>query len=199
MTKIRLTKEEADRLMSTKANARGLFKEDIKYVLEKKGEDGLEKIRKRMEELGYPLDIKKLSIGKWYPISLACLFLAVAAEVFDWEESEVSEISYNVSVRSILGKLVLNRLTIESMLKNFQKHWNKFSDTGKCEVDYNLNDKHAFLRLKDFVKTHPIFYTYIMGFIKRATEISTSSEKVEVHQVRSILDGDAYDEIEITW
>lgn len=199
MTRAKLTKEEADKLMSVKANARGLFKEDIRYILEKKGEDGLEKIKRRMKELGYPLNIKKLSIGRWYPIPLACLFLAVAAEVFDWEESAISEISYNVAMRSIIGKIVFTRLTIESMFKNFQKYWNKFSDTGRCEVDYDLDNKHALLKLKDFVKTHPVFYQYIMGFIKRATEVSTKSKNVEVKQIKSILEGDSYDEISITW
>lgn len=201
MDKVKLTKEEAKRLMGMGGNARGLvLKTAASYIIEKKGRAGLEKVEKRLETLGYPFKLERTLSLRWYPIGLTALVSLLAMEEFGWNKVDIFDMAYKGPINSIVSRLVFQALTIEKAFKNFDGYWRQYCDSGKWEViNYDLEKKTATLHFKNFKKYYPAIFYYFMGFVKKVIEIVTKSQTVEVKQTKSIFDGDPYDEAQIKW
>lgn len=201
MAKVKLTKEEADRIAKIKGNVSGtIFQAYYKLILGKKGEKSLRKVEERMKELGYPVKFKETSSFKWYPESLACLASLVSLEVFDWDESRAFDIGYEAPLHSILVKLLIKYISVETMLREAPKYWQKHFDFGKLHcTKYNSKKSYAILRLDGFKKFHLTVYIYIWGYLTRLVELVTKSKNVKVEQIKSLYNNDPYDEFKIRW
>jgi hypothetical protein len=201
MPPVKVTKEEADRIMKIGGNVSGaIFKGYYQYLLDKKKEGALGRIEKRLKELGYSLKLKEFSSFKWYPEAQACLICLVILEVFGWEESKAFDIGYDAPLYSIVTKLLMKYVSVEKILKDGPKYWRKHFDFGdmKC-IDYDAERSYATMRLSGFKKYHQIVYTYIRGYLVKLIEMATKSKNVEVKQTKSLYNNDPYDEFKIDW
>jgi len=201
MVKVRVTKEEADKLMNIKGNVTSsILKAGYQFILHEKGEKGIKTVEQRLKELGYPLGFKEISSFRWYPISQACLFYLAALDVFDWDESKAFDIGYNTPLYSILTKLLYRYFSLERMLREVPRYWLEHFDIGEVEcVESNKNKRCAILRIKNFKKFHPILYIYMKGYITRVHEMAIKKKAVKVEQTKCIYNNDPYDEFKITW
>jgi hypothetical protein len=201
MTKIKLTKEEADRLMKTKGNISGsVLKATHQFILDKKGKKGVEMLEKRLEELGYPPKLKEISSFKWYPYAYSILSVLVVMELLDWDESKAFEMGYAVPSYSTFAKLVMKYISVERMFEDAPKYWRKYFDFG--EVKFTKIDKEkklAVARLDNFRAPHLFEYELIRGSLTRHLEMVTKSKNVKLELTKCILKGDSYDEFKITW
>jgi hypothetical protein len=153
-----------------------------------------------MQELGYPVKFKETSSFKWYPESLALLASLVSLEVFGWDEERAFDLSYEVPLYSILVKLFMKYSSMETVLREAPKYWQKHFDFGemKC-TKYDLKKRYTIVRLDGYKKYHPIQYIFIKGFSTRLFELGTGSKNVKVEQTKSLFNNDLYDEFKITW
>jgi len=201
MGKIKLTKEEADKIMRVKGNVSGtIFRADQQFVLEERGKEAVAKVERRLEELGYPIKFEEISSFKWYPEAHACLVYLLILEVFNWDKSRAFNIGYAVPSYSTLTKLLMKYISIEKLLKEASRYWRKHFDFGEMRcVKFDGKRKSAVLRLNDFKKFHQTLSDYIRGYITRLVEMVVKSKNVKVEQIKSLYHNNSYDEFKIAW
>ncbi|MCD6550098.1 hypothetical protein J7K24_00965 [bacterium] len=101
-----LTPEITKRIISTEAMVRGWdLKWLVEFIVKEKGQKGLEEVRKRMEELGYPLPEKYLKKVEFSPLGLRILIIAVAKEVFGWDTDKLQEWGKSIPKRLMIMKI----------------------------------------------------------------------------------------------
>ena len=202
MGKIKITKEEAEKILKVKGRIRGLVLTTLKdYVVNQKGKEGIKKVEKRMEDLGHPFKFEELSSVKWYPAGLIQLAMLVILDTFGWDDKKNFEIGYQAPINSILAKLMLRTFTsLETAFKVTPKFWRNYTDLGEMNwVEHDMEKRKAVLRLTNYPKTNGASYEYFRGYLKRIMEIMTKSKNVEVKITKSIYRGDPYDDFTFTW
>ena len=201
MSKVKLTKEEVQRIAKIKGNVHGsILKAYHQFIVDNIGQEGAKEIEKRLAGLGCDIKFKEAFTFKWYPKAFSSLICLAFLEVAGWDENDAFKVGYAAPAYSILTKLLMKYLSIERILKESNRHWRQHFDFGeiKC-VDYNKQKNYAILRLYGFKKFHPTVYIYILGYLTRLIEMATKSKKVKVEQTKSLYNNDSYDEFKITW
>lgn len=203
MANVKITKEEADRLMKIEDKTRGALIETIEeYIVQKKGIEGLEKVKEKLEEIGYPMDFGKFSTFTWYQGALDILLIIVFLDVFDLDELVAFDLGRDSLVsNSLLVKLLLSRLvSFDTAIKNAPKIWRYFSKLGEIRfTQYDKEKKFAILRLDNYAKLHVVAYHYVRGSLAKLIEMLTKSKNVKIEQTKSLYNDDSYDEFKITW
>ncbi len=202
MAKVSIKKEEVDKFMKVSGNVNGaLLKALYEVIMSKNGEEGVDKVEKRLAELGYPLDLKKISSFKWYKASYLCLVFLVILEVFDLYEKEAYKIGYDSPIYSIITKLFIRYLvSLDRIYPEIPRYWTKHYDFAAMEgIELNKKDKYIILRLNGFKKIHPIWYVQAKGYLAKMVGICTQSQNVKAEQLKCLYDGDLYDEFKLTW
>lgn len=202
MAKVRIDKAEAKKMSKLSGNVSGaVIKAYEKFILNKKGKEGVKKVEKRLSELGQSLKFAEVSTFSWYPEATVCLIGVVILEAFDWDEQKEYEVGYDAPLYSVITKLLMQYFSsIEMTFKGTSVYWRKHFDFAelKC-TKLDMKNSTAILRLTDFKKFHPIFYIYMKGYLTRIIEFATKSGNVEVEQIKCLYSGDPYDEFRITW
>ena len=204
MTKVKITKEEIDRIMKIKGHIKGsIFQGFYYYVLDKKGKEGVEKVKKRLKELGpsFDLDLEKIDSFKWYPHSIATIVCLAILEVFDWNEEVAYDMGYHNLSHSSLARMLLRYFVTEkSFTKHNMKYWKRQVDYGEIEtVETNNEEKYSITRIRSFKKFHRVVYLYTMGFMARVMELTMNVKNAKVEQTKCLFWGDPYDEFKTTW
>lgn len=201
MAKIKLTKEEVQRILKIKGNVSGMiFNAFHQYVLEIKGKEGVASIESRLKELGFPLDFRKYSSFRMYPESNACLICLAILEYFDWDEEKAFDIGYEAPLYSLFTKVLMKYVSVERLIIEGPKHWKRYYDIAEIRcTEYDLKNGIAVMRLDGFKKFHPVVYNYIKGYLTKLIEIATKTKKVTTTQTKSLYNNDAYDEFKICW
>ncbi len=197
-----LNKKEVDEMMSLKGNVKGaILKGHFDYVRDIKGEKGIELVEKRLEELGYPVDHRKIDDTKWYQEALACLIVLVCVEVFKWTQKEVREMAYQSPKYSFIVRLLMQHFPIiEKSFKLAPVYWRKNFDFARMEVaGFNEKEKYGIIQLKDFHKYHPLICEYHRAYFKKIAEMMLGQRKVEVDHPKCLFRGDSWEEFKIRW
>lgn len=201
MAKIKLTKEEVQRIANIKGNVHGsILKAYYQFIVENLGEEGAQKVEKRLAELGCNITFKEAFTFKWYPKAYSSLICLAFLEIAGWDEKDAFKVGYAAPAYSMLTKILMKYLSVERVLQNANIYWRKHFDFGKMEcVEYDKEKKYAILRLYGFKKYHPTVYIYIWGYLTRLIEMVTKSKNVKVEQTKSLYNNDPYDEFKISW
>lgn len=191
-------KEQADQLMRIKGKTKGSELLSLsRYICQKYGKEKLQLLEKKMEELGYPLEFKKIKSAEWYPESLNVLAFIVAKNLFGWKD--LFEVGYETPKFSFGVKIFMRLISPQKVFEEASKTWSKFLDCGKLEpYEYNAKERYAILRLKDY-NFHPGMCSYYAGFLKRILDYVQESEKTEVKEIKCTHKGDPYHEFLLKW
>lgn len=193
-----MIKEEADRLMKIQGKTKGSeFLTLAKYIETKYGKEGVEKLEKKMAELGYPLNFDEIKPAHWYLESLNVLAMISAKELFGWPN--FFKYGYDSPAFSFGVKVFIKFFPFSIFTKEVSKIWRKFVDIGSLEV-YELNEKERYLLLhhKNY-NFHPEMCAYYAGFFLRITEFLIKSKKITIKETKCIHKGDPYHEYLIKW
>jgi hypothetical protein len=203
MAKVKVTKEEADRLMKIPGNTRGaVLHGHFDYIRNSKGEKGLKAVEQRLEELGYPIKAKEIVNLKWYSEALSNLIVLVYADIFQLEEKDIFEMAYQAPSYSLVVKLLMRHLIgLEKVFKEIPRYWRENFDFSKLETtEFNLKEKWAVLRLKGYHKYHPLSScVYFQGYFLRIGEMVYNQGKIKVEHTKCLFKDDPYEEFKITW
>ncbi len=170
------------------------------YIVSKEGEEGLEKVKQRMEELGGAIDFVELNKKTWEEDWKNSLFIATAREVFGWTDEDVFEMGRYTPRASFFIKSIIQYLaSLDVVLQNTGKYWDKHHDFGRLEtVEYNKEEKYIIIRKYDFLM-HPVMCSYHAGYFKGISEFVVKSENLTVEEVKCMHKGDEYHEYIIKW
>lgn len=201
MSKIKLTKEEVQRIAKINGNVHGsILKAYYQFIIDNIGDDGAKKVEKRLKELGLKITFKDAFTFKWYPKAYSSLICIAFLEIAGWDEKDAFKVGYAAPAYSLLTKILMKYFSTERILQNANFYWRKHFDFGemKC-VEYDKEKRYAILRLYGFKKYHQTVYIYILGYLTRLIEMTTKSKNVKVKQIKSLFSGDSYDEFKVEW
>jgi len=195
-----LTKERVEQLMDVEGEARGVaLKDDLDFVLEEKGEQGLKKVEARMRELGYPLEYKEIRAMDFYPMGLANLLLLVIQETFNFNEQDLERWGGAIVKFSIFTKIFLKYFgSLKLIAREAPKIWGKHYTIGELEMpDFSKEKRYVILRIKNF-KVHPIHCPLLKGMFSKITQMVVKSPTI-CKETKCMFKGDDYHELLLTW
>jgi len=196
-----MDKEEIQKLVKIPGRVRGqVFITDIEYVREKRGEEGVKILKKKMKELGNPINYEEVKVTEWYPLGLRVVSLLAIKEVFNWGDKEIWDMGNCAPKYSFIVKMLMKYfLSAERSFKESPKYWIKHYSVGKLEAhEFDEKEKYLTLRLHDF-KIHPILCSYYLGYYLRIAQYVIKSEKIAIKETKCMFKGDSYHEFKIKW
>lgn len=201
MTNNKITKEEIKKLMEVPGKVRGqVFLTDLGYVKEKKGEKGVELLKKKIKEWNIPLGYDEAKPMEWYPVGFRAISLLAIKEVFGWGDKEIFDLGNNAPKYSFIVKMLMKYfLSAKRSFQESPKYWAKHYNVGKLEAHkFNNKEKYLILHLKEF-KIHPILCTLYSGYYLRIAQYVIKSEKITIKETKCQFLGDPYHEYVIRW
>jgi len=197
-----LNKNIIEEISKIKGETRGaVFHTDVQYILDKKGEKGLEELRKKLKDLGQgDIYSKEINSTGWYPLWWRVLSLLIIQDTFNWDEKEIFNMGISAPKHSFIVKTLLRYfISIEKTFKESAKYWEKHYTISKLEApEINVKEKRLVLRLVDF-KIHPILCVYFRGYFKSIAGLVVKTDKMTIKETKCPFSGDAYHEFVIEW
>jgi len=195
-----LYKEELEKLLKLDGQIKGVFLQtDAKYILEKEGEGGLQRLEKKAKEFGLKLDYRTARAMQWYPVGLRPISLLLIKEVFGYNDKDIREMGRMAAKFSFIIKFFVRFFT--SIKKIFEKspdYYKMQYSIGKLEpVYFDEKEKKCILRLKNF-KIHPLVCFYLEGYFQGVAEFALKG-KVSCQETKCVFRGDEYNEYLIQW
>lgn len=201
MVNNQITKEEIKKLMEIpgKASKQTLIV-DLEYVKYKKGKEGVELLKKKIEEWGNPIDYEKVKLTEWYPIGLRALSLLALKETFGWGDKEIIDLGFSSHKVSFLYKAILKyAVSIKKVCEIFPKAIKKFFTIGTAECfEINEKEKYLILHLKDF-KVHPVMCTLWKGCFLGSFSFVIKGKNITIEETKCMFKGNPYHEYVIRW
>jgi hypothetical protein len=194
-----IQKTELENLMKIKGEVRGaVFQTDAKNVLEKEGEAGLQKLEKRVKELGYDIDYRLGKATEWHPVGLRIISLLLIKDTFGWSDAEIREMGKRAPKFSFIVKFIFKLFApLGKLIKEIPSDWKEHYTVGEMEVPkFDEEHKELIIRLKDF-KPHPLFCLYLEGYIERV--LLFVEQGVKTRETKCMLKGDPYHEYTSQW
>jgi hypothetical protein len=201
MVNNQITKEKIKKLMEIPGKAKGVvLKTDAEYIRQKKGKEGLTKVKEELKKIGCPINYEDIKATSWYPIGLRAISLLVIKKVFNWGNKEIENMGNEAPKYSFIVKSLLRYfLNFPRTYKEAPKYWEKHYMVGKLEApDFDLKKKYYIIRLKDF-KIHPILCVYLSGYFVRMGQLVLKGNNFKVEETKCMFLGDPYHEFLITW
>ena len=194
-----IIKEELDKLMEIKGKVRGaVFQTDAKNVLEKEGEEGLQKLEKRVKDLGYDIDYRSGKATDWHPVGLRIISLLLIKDTFSWSDAEIREMGKRAPKFSFLVKFIFKLFApLRKLLKEIPTDWKEHYTIGEMEVPkFDEENKELIIHVKDF-KIDPVFCGYLEGYIERV--LLFVQHGVITKETKCMFRGDPYHEYTSKW
>ncbi len=196
-----ITKEEVQNLIKVPGEVRGqVLITDLEYVKEKKDEEGIKLLKRKMEDLGKPIDYEKAKIMEWYPIGLRVVSLLAIKEIFNWNDQEIWNMGNSAPKYSLIVKMLMKYfLSLEKISKEISKYWAKHYSIGNLETaELNPKEKYWILHLKE-IKVHPILCTYLAGYFLRIATYVIKNKRITLEETKCMFKGDPYHEFMVRW
>ena len=200
-----ITKEEIEKLMSSKIKTRGaVFQTDSRYVSEKMGQAELRKVEDELKRMGHPFKYKEIKSMAFYPAGLRMLSLLAIKKTFNFDDEKIKEMGLFATKKSLIIKmftryfLSMERVFYREAPRLWQKHWTQGTLTP---VELNEKEKYAILRLEDF-DLHPLYCSvYLSGYFSGILQIVTEAFKITCRETKCTfsLKRDEYHEYLLKW
>ncbi len=170
----------------------------ISCIKQKKGEEGLNSLIEKMNELGYDINLEKLKPLDWYPESLSVILILVAKDLFEWQDKDIYDLGSSVPKYSFIMKILIKYfVSLEKILAEAPKYWEKYFDFGKIEV-VDSTEGRVVIRIMDY-KFHPTICTYQAGYFSQIAQLAIGPKTVVVAENKCMHKNDPYHEYLLTW
>jgi len=197
-----LNKELAQELMGIKGEvAGGPLKTDMEFVLTKMGKEGLARLEKELNDLGFPTKYKEINNVDFYPAGLRVLSLLAIKKVFGFDDEEIKEMGFIATKKSFFVRLLI-RYYVSPEKVFFEKApqlWQKQVTEGKLvPVEFNKEKKQAIVRLEN-INLHPVYCCYVQGYISGMLKMLIATNSITCQETKCSFKGDQYHEYLLKW
>ncbi len=193
-------KREADRIMKlTLGKVKGeAIKNHFQCIKAREGENGVELVRKKLKEIGYPIGPKKLRPLEWFPAGLADIIVLTAKDVFNWTSDDIFKMGNSAPKYSFIMRLLMKSfINLKSVFKEAPKYWREHFTSGKLEAyEFNEKKKYLIIRLKHWC--HPVMCDFYKGYFLRVAQF-VKRGKLSIEETKCVNKGDPYHEFVINW
>ena len=107
------------------------LKADRGFIIEKEGREGLRKVEREMEKLGYLLKYEEINKYKWYPVQQDILSLLLTQKIFNWRDETVREWGRWGAKTNFIIKLLVRLISKETIVKSASKYWRLEKQKGR--------------------------------------------------------------------
>src|SRR5208282_154242 len=176
------------------------IKETIDQIKRRSGDAAFQKILGLLDEETRKVLDGEIFSSTWYSLDLFTRFLEIEIKVLaDGNEEMVTRLSEAVVERQLRGiyKAFVKLGSPEFVIKRIAAVHKAYFQGAGIEVRLSEKDK-ALIRYKGFEKQHRIIGFAIIGFFKKALEISGAKE-VTVYFTTPIESDKEYCELSIAW
>lgn len=197
----KLTKEEAQKILSIAGNVKGtIILTNVEFLRRKGGKEGVLKLKERLKELEVPIELDEIKHAKMYPEAISVLVVLLIKEILNLDEKGVFEMGQAAMKLSPIVKILTKFfLTLDVILEKAPEYWREYFDFGELEVpEYDKEKKYAVVRLKGY-KFHPLLCVYHMGYFYQVGKVASGAKEVKVQERKCVFRGDPYDEFYFTW
>jgi len=163
-----VSKEELNKIYTLGGEVRGVtLQTDAKYILEKRGQEGLNEVEKRLKTLGFSIPYRTAKTLEWYPLGLRVISLLVIKDSFNFTDREIREMGKVAPKFSFVVKFLFKLFgTLKKLSKEVPKYWKEHYSIGSLEtVKLDEKKKIIVIHLKEF-KVHPILCIYLEGYFE---------------------------------
>ncbi len=193
-------KKEVDKIMAVEGDGRGeLLRAAFSYIEKKEGKEGAERIKKTLEELGYPLILEDIKSLKWYKKAYSVAVYFLCMRLFGWTEEDVYKMGESIPKAGLLIMFFRQYVSLQYVFNNSPAHWKKHVNFGKIvTMGLNEEEKRLAFRLEGY-KFHPVADYYLRGYFTGMLKLCIKSDSIVVDQVKSVYKGDSYNQYVATW
>lgn len=197
-----LNKKSAEKIMEMKGQARGIhFHNDADYVLAEKGKKGIQKVEKKLKELGFPIKYKEIRNLEFYPSGLRALSFLTILKVFGWEkDEEIRKMCAFAAKTSLITRLYIKFFySVDKLLGKASAIWNEYWTEGKLIVEeYNEKEKRAIVRIEG-LNISPEYCCCLEGYIEALARMAIKSKKIECRETVCVFKKGKYHRFKIIW
>lgn len=198
-----LNKEELqDLVRNTKGKVRGVvFQTDAQYVRTKEGEEGLEKLQKRANELGLNIDYKGAKAMNWHPAGFGVASLLLMKDTFGWSDKDIRDYGNAAPKISFIVKFFFRLfISLKKLAKEVPRYWREYCSYGDLKVvKLDEKNKEMVLHLSNY-KAHPVLCQFLEGYFETAMALSRESRKAKVKETKCMhRDKTPYHEFLLKW
>lgn len=188
-------KEEIKKIKKLKGKTRGQeIKNNFKCIENLEGKEAREKVEKKLDELGILPDYKKYEDFEWYPIKFDAATIIVAEEILGWGKKELKRHGRNLVKLSFIQKVFVKYfISVEKMLENANRAWERYFNIGTLEVKKGEKEKIFRAQLKDF-DIHPSYCKVLLGYLEESLTLIISSSELEGIETKCTFRGDKFHE-----
>lgn len=196
-----LSKEKVKDLFSLAGNVKGtVILTNVEYLKRKGGEEKVERLKKRLKELGVLFDLEKIKHQEMYPEALSVIIILLIKEILGLKKEDIFEMGQaGIKLSPVVKIMTKFFLSLEIVLKKASAYWKEYFDFGSLEVvDFNQEKKYAIVRLLDY-KFHPDVCVYHAGYFSQVAKIATQAKEVKIEERKCRWRGDKFDEFYVSW
>ena len=167
------------------------------YARKKHGTEGMERLYRRMKELGYngPADEKEIKVAKWYPMEYNILFLKAYKELFG--EKKLSLLAKQTSKNiGIFGMFVKWAANPKLVIKKSSEYWEQFYNFGR--LDGRMIDSESAVISGYGISRDPIFCDFLTDYFAGVVE-QTGVKSVVSEHTKCVHKGADHEEWIIRW
>jgi hypothetical protein len=171
------------------------------YIDLQKTQHGVALVEEEMKKMGFPFHYNaSISPTDLVPLPIRIASLIAIKEVFKLEDKHIRDMGCLATKSSFFTKLALRYLvSLKKMAKEVPRHWQRHYTIGSMDPGEIHEDEHFFIvRLRDF-HIHPIFCTYLSGYIIGIVELIGNFSNLDVRETKCQDKGDEYHEFRVTW
>lgn len=194
-------KEEAQRLKKIPGNVKGaVILADLEFVKQKGGKEAIEKLQKRVQELGFEVNLEEIKPMEFYPEALSVLVILLAREILHLDKEGIFEMGKNAPKLSMFIKILTKFFfSLKKCFQEAPRYWERHFDFGELEtVEFNEREKYAIVRVKGY-RFHPIMCLYHKGYFSQIAQLALGQRPVEIKETKCVFWGDPYHEYVIKW
>ena len=176
------------------------IKETINQIKTRSGEDAFQKILGLLDEETRKICEGEIFASTWYSLDLFTRFLEIEIRVLaDGNEEMVTRGSEAVIERQLRGiyKAFVKLGSPEFVIKRIAAVHATYFQGVPIDVQLQGHGK-ALIKYTGFEKQHRIMGFAIIGFFRKALEISGAKD-VKIHFATPIDEGKPYSELSISW
>jgi predicted hydrocarbon binding protein len=197
-----LIDETIELVKQIKGSAKAVTLQTDKIYIEiQKIENGVSLVEEEMEKMGFPFRYNSLiSPNDLVPLSVRIASLLAIKEVFHLEDQQIKDMGRLATKSSFFTKLTLRYLvSLNKMAKEIPRHWQRHYTVGSIDPgEIHEDERFEIVRLRDF-NIHPIFCTYLSGYILGIIELIGSYPNIAIQETKCQHRGDEYHEFRVTW
>lgn len=201
MEKGNLTKEKVKELLSLPGKVKGtIILTNVEYLRRKGGQEKVEELKKRLKELGVPVELEKMKHQEMYPEPISVIVILLIKDILGLDEKGIFEMGQSALKLSPIVKILTKFfLSFDIVLQKAPDYWKEYFDFGSLEVaEYNKEKNYAVVKLFGY-KFHPDICIYHAGYFSQVAKIATEAKEVKIEERKCAWRGDPCDEFYISW